>query len=150
MARTRETAAMVLELRQCLCLNLRMAARVVSAAYDDAMRPLGLRITQFSLLGGIAALQPVPLTRLADALALDKTTLPRSLRPLERGGLVVVEPGPDRRTRLARLTPRGERALAAAFGEWRKVQERFGRRLKAQGLPAALGQLRRLRAAARG
>jgi DNA-binding MarR family transcriptional regulator len=137
------------ETRFCLCLNLRMAAREVTAAYDAAARPFGLRATQFSVLGGAAALGPVPLGKLAAALALDKTSLPRNLLPLVRRGLIAVERGEDRRSRVARLTPAGEKVLRAAYPGWRRVQDGFAARLRGDGLSDMLGRLRRVRAAAR-
>jgi DNA-binding MarR family transcriptional regulator len=132
------------EIRGCLCLNLRMAARAVSAAYDEALRPLGLRVTQFSLLGGVAALGPVNYGKLAQALALDESTLPRSLGLLAKKGLIKIEPGADKRERLASLTPKGSAALDAAYAPWKSVQTRFEKEL-----PRALMQLRRIRVAVR-
>lgn len=137
------------ELPACLCLNLRMAARAVTASYDEALKPLGLRITQFSLLGGVAVLGPVTMTTLAEKLALDKTTLPRSLALLEKAGFVTIAPGQDKREKLVSLTPAGEKKLAAAEKPWREVQERMALALGEGGLPKALMQLRRVRVAVR-
>ena len=72
----------------CLCDTLRMTARAVTQVYDDALRPLGLRVTQFSLLARAAAMGPVESWRLSEALGLDKTTFSRNLRPLERRKLI--------------------------------------------------------------
>lgn len=137
------------DLPTCLCLNLRMAARAVTLAYDDALRPLGLRVTQFSLLAGVAVLGPVRLSTLADRLALDKTTLPRSLAHLEAAGLVRFSPGTDRREKLVTLTQAGRETLARAQGPWRRTQERLAAALGEGGLPKTLGALRRVRAAVR-
>ena len=133
----------------CLCDTLRMTARAVSAVYDDALRPLGLRVTQFSLLSRTASMGPVESWRLSEALGLDKTTLPRNLRPLERRGLIAVAPGEDRRTRLVRVTPAGEKLLKEASTCWRSVQASFKNRLPGGEFARTLRQLRRVRAAAR-
>ncbi len=133
----------------CLCDTLRMTARAVTAVYDDALRPFGLRVTQFSLLARAASMAPVESWRLSEALGLDKTTLPRNLRPLERRGLIAIEPGEDRRTRLVRLTPAGEKLLKEASTCWRSVQASFKKRLHGDEFGRTLRQLLRVRAAAR-
>jgi DNA-binding MarR family transcriptional regulator len=91
----------------CACKNLRRTARAVTQLYDETLRPSGLRVTQFTLLVAVAVSQPVPITRLADALALDRTTLARDLKPLTERGLVEVAAGEDRRVRVVRLTRQG-------------------------------------------
>ena len=68
----------------CVCANLRMAARAVTQLYDDAMRPAGLRVTQFSILSAAGRLGPTTLTRLGHATRTDRTTLTRTLAPLAR------------------------------------------------------------------
>jgi DNA-binding MarR family transcriptional regulator len=133
----------------CLCDTLRMTARAVTAVYDDTLRPLGLRVTQFSLLARAASMGPVESWRLSEALGLDKTTLPRNLRPLERRGLIAIAPGEDRRTRLVRVTPAGKKLLKEAVTRWRSVQASFKERLHDDEFDRTLRQLLRVRAAAR-
>jgi len=113
----------------CLCDTLRMTARAVTQVYDDALRPLGLRVTQFSLLARAASMGPVESWRLSEALGLDKTTFSRNLRPLERRKLITIEAGEDRRTRLVQVTPAGEKLLKEASAYWRSVQASFQKRL---------------------
>ena len=84
--------AMELEI-PCACITLRRAARAVTAAYDAALAPSGLRVTQFSVLRKLARLGPLPVTRLATGAALDRSTMGRNLNPLERRGLVRIEGG---------------------------------------------------------
>ena len=132
-----------------LCDALRMTARAVTAVYDDALRPLGLRVTQFSLLGRAASLGPVASQQLSAALGLDKTTLTRNLRPLVRRGLLAIEQGDDRRTRLVRLTPAGQTLLKDASARWRAVQASFKQRLPEDEFDRILRQLQRVRAVAR-
>lgn len=109
----------------CACITLRRAARALTAAYDAALAPAGLRLTQFSVLRTLARLGPVAVTRLAAEAALDRSTMGRNLDPLERRGLVLVAAGKtDGRERVARLTAAGEAAIAAALPAWRAAQDR--------------------------
>ncbi|MDR3535743.1 MAG: MarR family transcriptional regulator [Acetobacteraceae bacterium] len=109
----------------CACTLLRRASRAVSAAYDTALAPSGLRITQFSVLRTLARLGPLPISRLAAEAALDRSTMGRNLDPLERRGLVRLQVGEtDQRERVAHLTPAGEAAIEAALPHWRVAQAR--------------------------
>ena len=69
------------DLAACACANLRKAARVVTQAYDKALKPTGLRATQFTVIATLATEGDAPLTRLAEALVMDRTTLTRNLKP---------------------------------------------------------------------
>src|SRR5262245_65569463 len=94
----------------CTCLALRRATRRVTQIYDAHMKPLGLRITQFAVLGQLAGGTPdatptaLSITALARRLGLDRSTLGRNLRPLIKAGLVVMEGGADRRAHALALT----------------------------------------------
>ncbi|MDH3920147.1 MAG: MarR family winged helix-turn-helix transcriptional regulator, partial [Rhodospirillales bacterium] len=110
--------------RSCLFLGLRRADRAAMQIYDKALRPCGLRATQFGLLVALRVLAPVSVSELAAQTVMDRTTLTRNLAPLERGGLVRVAPGKDRRVRMVSLTARGQRALARAYPSWRDAQTR--------------------------
>ena len=109
----------------CACKHLRRSARAVTRLYDETLRPSGLRITQFTLLVAVAIGEPVPITRLADALGLDRTTLGRDLKPLTDRGLVAIRAGDDRRTRVVRLTGQGRDALGRAYPLWQSAQARI-------------------------
>jgi DNA-binding MarR family transcriptional regulator len=122
----------------CACTTLRRATRAVTAAYDAALAPSGLRITQFSILRRLARLGPLSVTRLAAEAALDRSTMGRNLNPLERRGLVRIEGGTvDQRERVAYLTAAGEAAIEAALPYWRKTQERIAALVQ----PSAIGEL---------
>ena len=114
-----------MELLQCNCSSLRSATRALSLAYDEVLRPSGLRLTQFSILARIAAVGPHPLNDVAEMLAMDRTTLGRNLKPLERDDLVCLEVGMDRRQRVINLTAAGRRALVRAKPLWETVNQRF-------------------------
>lgn len=122
-------SALVGMAQDCLCLQVRKTARIVTQWYDAYLQPTGLRSTQSHLLVAIALAQEVPLTRLAEVLALDRTTLARNLKPLESQGLVVIEPGKDKRVRLIRLTERGYQVLEEVLPCWEKAQEEVRIRL---------------------
>ncbi|HEY9847811.1 MAG TPA: MarR family transcriptional regulator, partial [Candidatus Caenarcaniphilales bacterium] len=88
----------------CACFNLRKASRAVTQLYDKVLQPSGLLATQFTLLSAIALTGSVTITRLAQELVMDRTTLARNLKPLERQGLIQIKPGQDQRTRIVTLT----------------------------------------------
>ena len=109
----------------CNCLALRQAARHVSQIYDSYLASEGLRTTQFSVLAKLNRLGPLSINELAKAMVMDRTTLGRAIRPLERDKLLTIGAGDDGRTRSLRLTPRGEARLKAAVPKWREAQKKF-------------------------
>lgn len=118
-----------LHLGNCTCFNLRKTARAMTQAYDAALQPTGLKATQYSVLAVVAALGPMSLSKLADELVLDRTTLTRNLGPLEAQGRIVSQPGEDRRARLIAITGAGRRVLDQAEPLWRAVQTKTVKRL---------------------
>ena len=108
--------------RECTADNVRRASRALSSLYDEALAPTGLRGTQFSLLVAVALAGEMPVTRMADILGLDRTTLTRNLSPLQSDGLLHSGPGTDRRVRLVRMTPKGRATLERALPLWDSVQ----------------------------
>ena len=129
--------------RSCAVLNLRRAARAVTNRYEDEMRALGLKATQFSLLVAAALRGPVNISALADLMVMDRTTLTRNLKPLQKRGLLQVVPGSDRRTRAVTLTAAGEAMLAQALPLWRQAQREVVEGLGEQRFAGLLGDLRR-------
>ncbi len=109
----------------CTCFNVRRAARAVTQFYDDIMAPSGVKSTQFTMLGAVGMMGPASVTRLAEHLALDRTTLTRNLKVLKQQGLISIGPGEDRRERVVSLTPDGEAAIERATPVWREAQERL-------------------------
>lgn len=113
---------------ECLCFRSRRLARQITRAYDDALRPLGIEATQLTLMNAIAmgGREGSRMRRIADALAMDMSTLSRNLKPLERDGLIeIVRQPEDRRVKIARLTPSGERRLEEALPLWDKATGRI-------------------------
>lgn len=114
----------------CTCGVLRRAARTATAIYDQALKPVGLRVTQFAILRILDRHGPMPVTRLAAEAALERTTMARNLDPLERRELVrFTADAADARNRLAELTPDGRATLAEALPHWREAQVRLARRV---------------------
>lgn len=113
----------------CACFNVRKAARAITQLYDDALRPSGLRATQFTLLVHLGGRGPTSVGELADHTVTDRTTLTRNLAILEERGLVEIRPGDDARVRLVELTPAGHRAVAAAVPLWEHAQDALAERL---------------------
>jgi DNA-binding MarR family transcriptional regulator len=115
--------ATTLEVRDaCLCLHAQRAARALARRFDEALRPVGLTSGQFSLLMSLNRPEPPPIGPVAQLLAMDRTTLTAALKPLEREGLVRVEPDEkDRRSRRLILTEQGRAILASAVPIWRST-----------------------------
>jgi DNA-binding MarR family transcriptional regulator len=110
-------------LSPCVCGTLRMVTRAVTQLYDDVLRPSGLRVTQFSMLATLARLGEANLRQLEATLAIDQTTLTRSLNLLERARVIERVPHPDGRIKAMRLTAKGRRALAVARPLWAQAQD---------------------------
>src|SRR5215472_7862470 len=92
----------------CACLKVRMAARAVTRAYDSALRPIGLRATQLSILVAVAIDGAISIAALAEFLGMDRTTLTRNLRPLQKQGLIAIGPEGWRRSRVLEITTKGK------------------------------------------
>src|SRR5713101_3866523 len=116
-------------LSPCVCNTLRMASRAVTQLYDDVLRPSGLRVTQFSILAMIARMGEANLRQLEYMLAIDQTTLTRSLNLLERDRVIERVPHPDGRIKAMTLTSKGRRALEAARPLWARAQDKVLREL---------------------
>jgi DNA-binding MarR family transcriptional regulator len=108
-----------------MCANLRRASRVLTQLYDDALRPLGLRATQFTILQALSLAGEVTQGVLGEILAMDSTTLTRTLDILEGHRWIVKRHGEDRREWRIRLSKGGETQLRRALPAWRSVQDRL-------------------------
>jgi DNA-binding MarR family transcriptional regulator len=110
--------------RQCACSAARRKSRELTRFYERSMRGSGLRAAQFTLLATLIQTGPVPATRLADLLGLERTTLTRNLRPLVRDGHVIIEGAADRRVhKVVSITARGAAAARRAYPFWRRAQD---------------------------
>src|SRR6266516_7128327 len=105
--------------RECNCLALRQAARHVTQFYDQCLAPSGLRTTQLSILAKLKRLGPLTINALARELVMDRTTLGRTMLPLERNGLISIEDGRlDRRSKELALTKTGAEQVRRAAKLW--------------------------------
>lgn len=109
----------------CTGFNLRKASRAVSQFYDDMLRPAGIRGTQYSLLVAVKLSGPVLVTKLAEYVVMDRTTLTRNLEILSKQGLVKVSSGDDRRTRMISITAEGLAVLTKAYPLWEQAQAKI-------------------------
>jgi DNA-binding MarR family transcriptional regulator len=125
----------------CLCAALRRATRAVTRVYDDALRPLDLRITQFSLLRQLVRHGERTMRELAAIVVVEETALNRAVRGLESRGWVAIRTGADRRERVLAITASGRALLAEATPLWEAVQARMSAELGGdwQVLMASLG-----------
>ena len=129
----------------CICQAVRRLARQVSKHYEDAFRPLGLKAGQFTILAALKRDRPVRLGALANGLGMDRTTLTRDLRPLERRGLVTSTADPsDARARCIALTERGRDLLERAIPLWRTAQADLLTRMQNADLLSLRAQIDRL------
>ena len=109
----------------CACFNTRKTARVLGQVYDRALEPSGLKNTQFTALAVADAYDGISITELSKAMEIERTTLTRNLKLLERDGLVKVGPGADGRSKTVVLTAKGKRRLGAALPLWQNAHERM-------------------------
>lgn len=121
------------------CFNLRKATRAITQFYDRHLEPADIRATQFTLLLTLTAASGKTLTEMAEGLVMDRTTLTRNLKPLEKSALISTVKLPDRRTKGYVLTEKGRLTLERGVPLWRKAQqhivsqlgnERYGRLLE--------------------
>lgn len=113
----------------CLDYNLRKASRMAAQHYEEAMKSCGLRNTQFSLLVAASLLGQAQISDLAKALVMDRTTVSRNIKPLERDGLLMIEQGVDMRSRIIRLTESGRQRLLEALPLWQSAHESLQNKL---------------------
>jgi DNA-binding MarR family transcriptional regulator len=105
-------------------MTLRRAARRISQRYDEILEPTGMRATQFAILATLAEAEGLQVHELADRMDLDRTTMGKNLRPLQRDGLVAVGVSEtDRRGRAIALTTSGRERLGQALPLWIAAQE---------------------------
>ncbi|WP_320196064.1 MarR family winged helix-turn-helix transcriptional regulator [Agrobacterium rosae] len=106
----------------CLCLHAQRAARALARRFDMALKPVGLTNGQFSLLMSLNRPEPPPMGPVANLLAMDRTTLTAALKPLQKRGLLSIEPDPkDKRGKRLKLTPEGMAILASAVPIWTRT-----------------------------
>ncbi len=124
----------------CNCFSLRRAARTVTRQYAETMRDTGLQATQYSILAMLSAGERLSISELADDLGLERTSMSRTLRPMEREGLVALSSEGFRRKRAIELTAAGFSRYQECLPLWRTAQARFAKKYS----PEQLNQLHSL------
>lgn len=122
MTKDQLASASLLDPLDCISYRLRRAARITAKSYDEALRPSGLRNTQFTLLATLKRLGESNIGDLSEALAIDGTTMTRNLEVLYRRNLVENIAADDERVRKVGLTAQGATTLRNALPLWRKAQ----------------------------
>jgi DNA-binding MarR family transcriptional regulator len=127
-------------LNSCNCFAVRQAARQVTKLYEHHLAEAQLTSAQFSILGALGEGGPMTMTDLAGALVMDRTTLLRAMKPLQREELLKsTSSAEDPRQLVFSLSPGGERKLKQALPLWHKAQEEF----EAEVGPREAARLRR-------
>jgi DNA-binding MarR family transcriptional regulator len=119
---------------ECVAVRLRLLNRAVTNFYDDALRPLGLKVSQLNLLTVTARLGLARPAQVCDILHLDASTLSRNVKPLQAHGWLEVVPEEDARAQPFRLTPQGKRLIEKAAPAWEEAQRRAAELLGGEGI----------------
>ena len=118
--------------RPCVCTSIRKAARVLARTYDATLAPSGMNVTQLAVMRALLRHPHEPLARVADELAMDRSSLYRAIEALQKQRWVTLSDGRDSRSRRASVTRSGALALKRAGPGWGKIQsgivDRFGHR----------------------
>ena len=120
--------------KTCIAVRLRLLNRVVTNFYDDALRPLGLKVSQLNILVVTAKLGLARPAQVCDILQLDASTLSRNVKPLQAHGWLEVVPDEDARTQPFRLTAQGRRLIEKAVPAWEQAQRQATELLGDEGI----------------
>lgn len=108
----------------CLATRVRQLSRIVTRLYDDALRPLGITASQYTLLAQLASRDGITAVEIGHELDIEKSTLSRNLKRLLALGHIVMDPPAGRRGRGLHLTPKGQTVLMEAYPVWSDAQKR--------------------------
>ncbi len=111
------------KLKNCKCFKIRKTSRLITQIYDKRLKPVGLKITQFSILSFIATGKEKTLIELADELFMDRTTLTRGLSVLKKKKLIKNIQNNDSRKKIMILTDQGIKILNSAIPLWEDAEE---------------------------
>ncbi len=116
----------------CICTTLRQAALTATEAYDEALAPTGLKVTMYRLLHRLSQEDGLNITQLAKRVGLDRSTIGRNLKVLEREGMIEFEGGKDERARVIKLTELGLEKMRAGQPLWAEAQRNMREKLGAE------------------
>jgi DNA-binding MarR family transcriptional regulator len=134
----------------CISTRIRQLSRIITRIYDDAMRPLGITASQFTLLTQLAQQDGITAVEIGHTLDIEKSTLSRNLKRLLALGHITMDPPAGRRGRGLHLTPKGETVIKQAYPVWMDAQSRTTRIMGAESratLDDLLAQAEKLAAA---
>lgn len=126
---------------QCCCFNLRKVTRAITQHYDRYLEPAGIRATQFTLLVALNSTSAKTLTEIAESLVMDRTTLTRNLKPLEKLGLIASTHTMDKRSKAYVLTEKGKEVVDRGIPLWQEAQRTVVGVLGEDRYRALLGEL---------
>jgi DNA-binding MarR family transcriptional regulator len=134
----------------CISTRVRQLSRIITRVYDDAMRPLGITASQFTLLTQLAQQDGITAVEIGHTLDIEKSTLSRNLKRLLALGHITMDPPAGRRGRGLHLTSKGQMVIQQGFPVWREAQTRTIRVLGPESrntLDGLLGHAEKLAAA---
>jgi DNA-binding MarR family transcriptional regulator len=108
----------------CLATRVRQLSRIITRIYDDAMRPLGITASQYTLLAQLASRDGITAVEIGQDLDIEKSTLSRNLKRLLALGHIIMDPPAGRRGRGLHLTPKGQVVLKDAYPIWQEAQKK--------------------------
>ena len=108
----------------CLATRVRQLSRIITRVYDDAMRPLGITASQFTLLTQLAQRDGITAVEIGSTLDIEKSTLSRNLKRMLTLELITMDPPAGRRGRGLHLTPKGQAVIKDAYPIWKAAQDR--------------------------
>jgi DNA-binding MarR family transcriptional regulator len=118
---------------ECVAVRLRSLNRALTGHYDDALRPLGVRVGQLNILVAVACMRQAKPGDLCRILCMEKSTLSRDVKVMQRHGWLEEVPGEDARTRPLRITPKGSHLVEKCMPAWRAAQAKAKDRLGDEG-----------------
>jgi len=117
------------DISNCTNATLRKANRLIGQAFDNQLQPSGLKATQFTLLATLDKMGSTPISKLAEVMVMDRTTLSRNLKPLVNKGLISILGEQDQRIRQVLLTKEGQGAFEQAKPHWQAIQNKMVERI---------------------
>jgi DNA-binding MarR family transcriptional regulator len=132
--------------KTCIAVRLRLLNRVVTNIYDEALRPLGLKVSQLNILIVTARLGLARPAEVCEILQLDTSTLSRNVERMRAHGWLEVVPGEDARTQPFRLTTQGKHLIEKAVPAWEEAQRQASELLGDQGIALLDKAAKKLRA----
>ena len=109
----------------CICFNLRKASRAITQVYDRMFKEIQMTSSQMAIINSLKIIGPMNVSELSEAMATDRTTITRNLKPLEREKYIIIQPGKDRRSRKIMLTEKGEEVSAKSFELYKEFQAKL-------------------------